>query len=234
MALFSHLLDLFFPPLCAGCGDVLQNAGEVVCARCCKSFPYTEHPTRADNRVSGLFTDIPKVSQAAALCVYEPESPFYQVIHNMKYHRRPEVGVWLGRNAATRFLEQNQHWFEGIDLIVPVPLHKRRLKSRRYNQSELIADGISQVTGIPVDTNHLMRIVDNPTQTQRTPAERKLNTQGIFLLHNPDDFKNRHLLLVDDIITTGSTLRSAVSQLTPVRGLTVSVLTMGMAGDMKY
>jgi len=136
----------------------------------------------------------------------------------------------LGKLAAESFISQNPGWFSSVDIIIPVPLHKKRLRQRTYNQSELIAEGISRVTHIPLDTSHLLRIIDNPTQTQRTPEERRLNTQGIFSLSNPNSLSGKHVLLVDDIVTTGATLRSCCSVLTPVRNLHISIFTLGTAG----
>lgn len=230
MRLFNYLLDLFFPPLCTGCGEVLDDARSVICDDCRKLLPMTEHATHPDNRLSGLFSDIRKVQWTAAFCYYKKDSMFYRLIHNLKYHNRPQTGVWLGRIAAEHFLSQNPKWFEGINIIIPIPLHKKRLYQRRYNQAELIATGISAITGIPIDINHLIRIVNNPTQTMRSAKERKQNTHDIFALVHADELKDKHILLVDDIVTTGATMRSAISVLTPVRGLTISILTMGEAG----
>lgn len=228
---FRYLLDLLFPPVCAGCGEVLNEAKAIVCDQCRSTLPTTEHALYADNKVSGLFTDITKVKKSAAFCHYQKGSGFYNIIHNLKYHNLPQIGVWLGRTAAEHFLSIQPEWFSDIDFIVPIPLHKKRIRQRLYNQSELIADGISYVTGIPTDTTHLIRTIDNPTQTKRSAQQRRFNTEGIFTLLHSEDFKGKHILLVDDIVTTGATLRSAISVLTPVRGLSVSILTMGGAGN---
>ena len=208
----------------------MEDAALVVCPECCRSLPLTEHASHKDNKVSGLFTDISKVEKAAAFCHYDHDTAFYRIIHAMKYFRQPQVGVWLGREAARHFMSENPQWFSGIDMIVPIPLHKKRLRQRLYNQSELIAEGVSKETGIAVDTRHLLRVVNNPTQTQRTTDERRANTEGIFDLKKGEELRGKHILLIDDIVTTGSTLRSAISVLTPVRGLRVSILTMGEAG----
>ncbi len=231
MKLLRSLLDLFFPPLCPGCSCVLEEADHVVCGQCAKSMPFTEHASHKDNKVSGLFTNISKVQRSAALCFYDPDTVFHKLVHALKYHNQPAVGMWLGRQAALRFRNENPHWFDGIDLILPVPLHRKRLGRRRYNQSVLIADGISEITGIPVDTAHLLRKVNNATQTLKSAEERRQNTQDIFSLLHPEQLKNKHVLLVDDVITTGSTMRSCINLLTPVRGLRISILAMGMAGE---
>ena len=227
---FIYILDLFYPPLCPGCGNVLEDAALVVCQECRNSLPLTEHAVYPDNKVSGLFTDINKVEKAAAFCHYDHDTAFYRMIHALKYYRQPQIGVWLGKEAARHLMSGNPQWFSGIDVIVPIPLQKKRLRQRRYNQSELIAEGICKETGIAVDTRHLLRVVNNPTQTQRTTDERRANTEGIFALRYGEELRGKHILLVDDIVTTGSTLRSALSVLTPVRGLHVSILTMGEAG----
>ena len=228
---FRYLLDLLFPPLCAGCREVMDDANIAVCDKCKASLPITEHATHHDNKVSGLFTDIPKVIHAAAFCHFDHENAIYNIIHAIKYHNRPDAATWIGTQAARHFQEKNPQWFMGIDLIFPIPLHRKRLGKRTYNQAELIAKGISLVTGIPVDTCHLLRRVNNKTQTLLSPQQRKRNTEGIFYLSHAEELRGKHVLLVDDIITTGATMRSAVSILTPVRGLTISILTMGMAGN---
>lgn len=205
-----------------------------VCSSCLSSLPLTEHATHNDNKASGLFTDLKKVVKTAAYCFYDHESYFYQMIHALKYYNQPQVGVVLGRQMAEHFINEKPTWFEGIDLIIPVPLHKKRMAKRGYNQSEMIADGISQVTGIPIDTKHLLRAVNNPSQTQKNTEERKKNTEGIFELTNAQDLKGKHILLVDDIITTGATLHSCCTKLNSIRGLTISIITLGIAGQRHY
>lgn len=229
MKILRYLLDLFYPPLCAGCGEVLEGKQEQICSACLTSLPLTEHAIYSDNKVSGLFVDFDKVVKAAAFCYYNNESGFYQMIHALKYYNQPQVGVLLGRKTAECFIKQNPNWFAGIDFIIPVPLHRKRLASRGYNQSEMIAEGISQIAGIPIDVKHLLRTINNPSQTQRSAEERKQNAEGIFSLVNSAELHNKHILLVDDIVTTGATLRSCCKVLKSVRGLKISIISLGMA-----
>ena len=222
----NSLRELFFPSVCCVCGVYTGNNNQPVCSQCLKSLPVTEHAVHNDNKVAGLFTDIKKVRRAASYCYYDHETAIYDIVHNLKYHNMPQLGEWIGERAARHFMSKNPDWFGSIDYIIPIPLHAHRLKHRRYNQSELIADGISKATGIEVDTRHLLRKTDNTSQTLLTTEQRRQNTQDIFEVRNGNELRNKKILLVDDIITTGSTMRSAILQLTPVRGLQITVFSV--------
>jgi len=174
------------------------------------------------------------LDRAAAFVFFEKEHPIQDVIHKMKYADQPMIGYQLGRQAAMEF--QYADFFDEIDVIVPLPLHKNRLRQRGYNQSEYIARGISDVTGIPVDTTHVTRVKDTPQQAkikangERKTADvtelRKANVENAFAVNHPEQMYHKHILLVDDLITTGATVKSCLKAMRRFRGASFSVFAL--------
>ena len=164
------------------------------------------------------------LDHTAAFLFFEKDHPIQEVVHRMKYADQPLIGYHLGRQAAMEF--QYADFFEGIDLIVPMPLHPNRLRSRGYNQSEFIARGISDVTGIPVDTTHVTRVKDTPKQALQSGEGRKTNVENAFAVNHPEQLYHTHILLVDDLITTGETMRSCLKAMKRFRGATFSVFAL--------
>jgi len=174
------------------------------------------------------------LDRAAAFVFFEKEHPIQDVIHKMKYADQPMIGYQLGRQAAMEF--QYADFFDEIDVIVPLPLHKNRLRQRGYNQSEYIARGISDVTGIPVDTTHVTRVKDTPQQAkikangERKTADvtelRKANVEDAFAVNHPEQMYHKHILLVDDLITTGATVKSCLKAMRRFRGASFSVFAL--------
>ncbi len=224
------ILDLLYPHLCIGCGAGLADRTVVLCESCVASLPRTEHATHRDNRVEQMFADIPlahSLVRGGAFAYYEYESLYREMIHAFKYRAQPQIGIHLARLAAIEFAAAG--FFDEIDYLVPVPLHKKRLGRRTYNQSELICEGLQQVTNIAIDTTHLYRKVDNATQTQKSKEERIQNTQGIFVVRSKEDWRGKHIMLVDDVLTTGATMRACMEAMKGIRGLRVSVFALGVA-----
>jgi len=174
------------------------------------------------------------LDRAVAFVFFEKEHPIQDVIHKMKYADQPMIGYQLGRQAAMEF--QYADFFDEIDVIVPLPLHKNRLRQRGYNQSEYIARGISDVTGIPVDTTHVTRVKDTPQQAkikangERKTADvtelRKANVENAFAVNHPEQMYHKHILLVDDLITTGATVKSCLKAMRRFRGASFSVFAL--------
>jgi ComF family protein len=164
------------------------------------------------------------LDRAAAFLFFEKDHPVQDLIHRMKYADQPMIGYQLGREAAMEF--QCADFFDEIDIIVPIPLHPKRLRERGYNQSEYIARGISDVTGIPVDTTHVERIRNTPKQALQSGDERKQNVADAFAVNHPEQLYHKHILLVDDLITTGETARSCLRAMRLFRGATVSVFAL--------
>ena len=205
-----------------------------ICGTCLRFLPRTEQAEHPQNEtmmaVLGQPSDIVRaakvmhLSRAAAFLFYEKDSPVQGLVHKMKYADQPEAGMQLARQAAMEF--QYAGFWDGIDLIVPMPLHPKRLRSRGYNQSEYIAHGISEVTGIPVDTTHVLRVKDTPKQALQSGEDRKRNVEDAFAVIRPEQLYHRHILLVDDLVTTGETARACLRAMRSIRGATFSVFAL--------
>lgn len=167
------------------------------------------------------------LERATSFFFYRKGSDFRQVLHQLKYGGQKEIGAIMGRYMASEL--QASDFFHGVDVIIPIPLHKKKQQIRGYNQSEWISRGIMAVTGIPVDTEAIIRRKNTETQTQKSALERWENVDGIFELHRSEHLAGKHILIVDDVLTTGATTVACASRLAEIEGVRISVLTLAMA-----
>lgn len=212
----------------------MGEQGDVICPDCIRRLPRTEQAQIRENSTEmTLWGEVKScaaakrvmhLDRAAAYLFFEKEHPVREAVHKMKYAERPEIGFMLGRQAALEF--QYTDFFDGIELIIPMPLHPKRMRERGYNQSEYIARGISAATGIPVDTTHVTRIKDTPKQALQDAEGRKTNVANAFAVNHPEQLYRKHILLVDDLITTGETMRSCLKAMKKFRGATFSVFAL--------
>ena len=226
--IFTILRDLLFPQLCAACGSRLGIGEKVLCVNCLRTFPktfYWQQPL--DNEMARLLWGKFPVERCAALYFYQPETPLANAIHSLKYNRLREVGVMFGRLMAEEM--QPYGFFDGIDAIVPMPLTKGRETDRGYNQAEAIASGISEVVSLPIWTDVVERVLFRKSQTRVSLSERFKNVENAFRLVDGQRLKDRHILIVDDILTMGATVSSCASETNGVEGLRISVATIGFA-----
>lgn len=172
-----------------------------------------------------LFWGLAPVDRAAALFFYEPHSEAAQLLYDLKYANRPDIGEDLGRMMAEEM--RMAGFFDGIDAIIPVPLSSRRMRQRGYNQSERLAHGIHEVTGIPVMTKAISRRYFKKSQTTLMRHQRQENVTDVFTLRETESLEGKHVLLIDDVCTTGATLISCANALQSIPSLCVSVLTLG-------
>ena len=184
---------------------------------------------KTDNPIEKLFWGILPVERVASYIHYSKESPYNNLIHRMKYSDRPEIGERMAETAANELMKQG--FFTGIDIIVPLPLSKKKKRQRGYNQCDYIAKGISKATGITVDSNSVIRHIANATQTHKHRDERWKNVENIFSVTDAAALSGKHILLVDDVLTTGATLTSCGSAiLTAVPDAKISIFTLACAG----
>ena len=223
---WSRFLDFISPRLCVVCGRRLSPTERSLCAVCQLHLPRTGFQfSPDDNPMAQLFWHLVPVERAAAFIYYQSHSEMARMVYELKYRNSPDVGEDLERLMATDM--QLAHFFDGIDLLVPVPLTNKRLRQRGYNQSEMLAQGVSDVTHLPVVPKALKRQVFRESQTHLSRHERQENVDGIFVVADAKTLKGRHVLLIDDVCTTGATLMSCAQALAPIEGIRISVLTLG-------
>ena len=195
-------------------------------------MPRTEQDILRENSTETTFTDgmserkqAMRLERAAAYLFYEKDHPIQRVIHRMKYADQPELGFWMARQAVLDW-QGDTDFFDDIDLIIPMPLHPKRLRERGYNQSEYIARGLSEITGIPIDTTHVTRVRNTPKQALQNGDERRTNVADAFAVNQPEQLYNKHILLVDDLITTGETMKACLKAMKRFRGAKFSVFAL--------
>lgn len=228
----QSLRSTFLPRFCCVCGKRLRSNEEHTCVQCLLKLPLTRIKGQRNNIIERIMWDDMVMTQRAnSYLYYYPQTNTCNLFFDFKYHNRPDIAVAYGKLMAEDLMDTG--FFDGIDLLVPIPLSKRRFKQRGYNQSERLAYGVSLVTGIPIDTKSVIRAADNPTQTHLQTYERQENVKDIFRVVNAADIRGKHLLLIDDMITTGSTLKACARSLILAAGVKVSVLTLGTSAKNK-
>ncbi|RHJ86521.1 ComF family protein [Parabacteroides sp. AM08-6] len=226
MTILNDLLSLFFPRLCMLCKLPLTKGEEHICLHCLCHLPYTRFSDNENNPVSFLFRGKVAINKASALLYYEKGGHVQRLIHSLKYYDNKELAFYMGRMAAL-YLQKNG-LFESVDVLIPVPLHPDKQRKRGYNQSEWIAKGIHSVLNIPVDTLSVRRLKKTETQTNKMIYERWKNVQDIFSLVQDKEIQGKHVLLIDDVITTGSTLGSCAEKLLTISRIKVSILSLAI------
>lgn len=226
--IWKDIVDTIFPRFCCVCGRRLTPGEETTCITCLDHLPLTRLKGKRGNVVERLFWDEKICARRAnSFIYYEPESPYSHIFFKFKYHNQPELAVAFGRMMAQDLADTN--FFDDIDMMVPVPLSKARQKERGYNQSERLAHGVSKIAQLPIEEKAIQRVVDNPTQTQLHTSERTENVKNIFQLTHPELVKGKHILIIDDTITTGSTIRSCAHELVKAGNVNISILSLGIS-----
>jgi len=225
--LWDDFISLLFPRLCYACGNHLLRNEHLICTECFVVIPRTGYHTVEDNPVAQLFWGRCKIEKAAAFSYYNKGSRIRKLIHNLKYKGIKEIGYELGRMYG---LSLNDSGFiNDVDLIIPVPLHPSKKRIRGFNQSETISMGIADSTHLPLDIKSLTRKMVSATQTKRSRYDRWTNVDGIFQVIDAQAIAEKHILLVDDVITTGSTIESCTNELLKIQGVRVSVVALAFA-----
>ncbi|MBU6177128.1 MAG: ComF family protein [Bacteroidetes bacterium] len=196
---------LFFPHHCAGCGTDRLDKQTEICLRCLHRLPLTHFTAQPDNPVEKIFWGRTHVQAATSLFFYSQDSTMQSLLHELKYRGNQALGIQLGSLLGTAL--KNTSRFP-VDVLVPVPLHPSKEKSRGFNQATLICQGIAAVTGLPVCTTLLRRNAQRSTQTKKDRAARWENMQGIFEATPFNEVPYKNILLIDDVITTGATLEA--------------------------
>lgn len=228
ISFWRRLLDLIAPRLCVVCRHRLSVTEEIICSKCNFHLPRTEfHLNAYDNEMARLFwTQIP-IQRATAFFYYEPHAETANIIYELKYKNRPEIGCTVGRMLAREILSSG--FFDGIDGIVPVPLAKKRLRQRGYNQSEEIARGVAAISDLPIFDQAVRRLFFEGSQTSKGRWDRNANVENVFQLVHADTIRGKHILLIDDVVTTGATIIACAKELCKAGGVRISILSLGLA-----
>lgn len=225
---FLHrVFDLIAPRYCCICNGRLAPEEDTICLSCNLHLPRTSYLDQPyGNDLAKVFWGrVQHIEKATALMFHYAGSESAYPIYNLKYHHRPEVGISLGRILGLEMIHSG--FTEGIDCIIPVPLSRNRQSERGYNQSELIAQGISEVCHLQVKNHILSRRSFHGSQTSHDRWERNANVEHAFMLTNGDKIRNSHVLLVDDIVTTGATMCACAALLDQIEGIKISVASIG-------
>ncbi len=226
ISFWARLLDLISPRLCVVCGNRLAVTEETLCSKCYLHLPRTDFGHDLyENVMAKLFWGQMAIEKATALFYYEPHAETAQILYEMKYKNHPEIGVVMGRMMAKELMRNGL--FEGIDAIVPVPLARKRERQRGYNQSLELARGVSEVTGLPIANEVVRRTKFVGSQTQRGRWERNENVENVFELVDSDSISGKHLLLIDDVVTTGATIIACAQEMRKASNVKFSVLALG-------
>lgn len=223
---FTHL---FFPRVCAACQTDLMQGERVLCSSCFYKLPLTRFWEDPQNPVAQTFWGRVNIENASAYFFFAKGSKYRPLLHDLKYKGKYEVGVFLGE-AFGQVLAKEPVYGE-LDLIVPVPLHPKKQRLRGYNQAEAIARGLGRGLEVDVLSHVLIRTEFTETQTKKTRVERVKNVQNAFSIADAKKLENKHVLLVDDVITTGATMEVCATQLLAIEGCRVSVCALAYAGS---
>ena len=227
ISFWSRLLDLISPRLCVVCGNRLAVTEETLCSKCYLHLPRTDFANDLyENMMAKLFWGQIKLEKATALFYYEPHAETAQILYELKYKNHPEIGVVMGRMMAKELMKSGL--FEDIDALVPVPLAKKREHERGYNQSLELAKGVCEVTGLPIANLVIRRTKFVGSQTKRGRWERNENVEHVFELVD-DNISDQHLLLIDDVVTTGATVIACAKEMQKASNVKISVLALGFA-----
>ena len=220
----NSLLNLVFPRLCVCCSNVLMEGEENICLTCLYTLPRVSRIDYSDNKIMDLFLGRVRLEKAFSCCNFEKQTSVQNILHHIKYKGKDNLARQIGEIMASELTD----FFSGIDAIVPVPLHPKKQKRRGYNQAEEIAKGIQMATGLPVFPKLLVRTRFNETQTHKNKQQRWENTQGLFSLEPNEGFEGKHLLLIDDVLTTGSTAIACLKELQKIPNVRLSFLSLAV------
>lgn len=225
--MLTNLLNLFFPKVCYACLSCLNDFEQDVCTSCRHDLPVTNFHNNGDTHVLDVFYGRSKIENATALLYFEKKGIVQQLIHNLKYRNHERVGEFLGSwlGEELKSLDGYRH----IDAVIPVPLHKNKLKKRGYNQVDKFAQEIAHALNVKYINNVLTKITNTSSQVNKKRLSRWYSKGEQFALQNGEELSNKHILLVDDIITTGATIEACIQVLQKAKNVKISVASMAIA-----
>ena len=226
----SDFMDLLYPSICPGCNEAEKPEESLFCVSCTFRLPYSKTLQNPyENELIKKFDPSFNINHAIALYTMDNRSIIEQLIRQIKYHHRRFLGTEVGEIFGRELMRRNL--FNDVNLLLPVPLHKKKLHKRGYNQSLMICEGLSTVLHIPIDNKSIKRIKHTKTQTAMSKLNRTKNMANSFELNSEKNLIHKHVCIVDDVITTGSTITACIDQMKDIPGIQFSVLCIGLPID---
>jgi ComF family protein len=214
MNFLKGAFQLLYPHTCTGCGSDLVFSNQLLCLRCIAKLPHTSFALFTGNPVEKIFNGRLQINAAHSEFFFSKNTLIQRLIHQLKYRNNRSIGIYLGELTGETLLKSNR--FSGIDCLIPLPLYPEKEFRRGYNQAEVLCNGISNVTMIPVMKNNVVRNKATETQTRKHRSERWENVSGSFQVREPEKLLNKNVLLIDDVLTTGATLEACGSVISPL------------------
>lgn len=224
MNFLKDIFNIFFPEVCLCCHEHLVNHETTICLTCRHDLPLTNFSFEEDNLVEKSFYGRIHIEKATALFYFLKKGKVQQLIHELKYNNQQQVGTFVGNWLGYEMLESNR--FNNIDYIISVPLHPKKLKLRGYNQVTTFGESLGKSLNVNYSEKILTKISSTKTQTKKLRLDRWKNVQELFVLQKNHKLENKHILLIDDIITTGATLEACCNAFANIKGLKISIACM--------
>lgn len=227
-SIIERIIDTILPRPCVVCGRRLDIDDDVICAICDLNMPRTAfYRDPKTNLMAQQFYEKLDTERCAALFYFRSHADISRTIYAMKYGGRDDIAVFLGHATAQEVMASG--FFDGIDVLLPVPLSRQKQRQRGYNQSERIAQGIAEETGLPIATGAVVRTKNTKTQTHLNSMQRIDNVKDAFALADPTDIRGRHVLIVDDVVTSGATVTACAKAAMQAGNVRISVLSVGFS-----
>ena len=226
LPILTDIISLFYPSYCYVCGNPLTKIEKLFCTDCLFNLPLTNNHLYKENATTELFYGRANIKYATSLFTYNKGSKYKNLLYELKYDDKTEIGFELGRFLGIAIKESP--YIKNIDFIVPVPLHPKKMKIRGYNQSTWIAKGIADILKVKIDEKTLIRNTHTKTQTKKNRIERWENVKSVFDIKS-ELFEEKHILLVDDVITTGATIEACINAINDSCNTKITVATLAIA-----
>ena len=226
-SLLSDFLHLIYPHNCEGCGSDTLNQDSFLCAKCLYQLPHTGFIEKADNPLERKLYGRLNVQHAGAGFYFSKDGLLQHLVAQLKYKNNKEMGLYLGKLLGYQLMDCKR--FDDVEILIPLPLNRKKENKRGYNQSEIICQGIASVWNRPIVTDAISRVINTDTQTKKNRSDRWENVDGVFEVTNAEKFIGKHIALLDDIITTGASIDACGNKLLKVSGVKLSVISVGYA-----
>jgi ComF family protein len=225
--LIQDLFFTIFPDLCLACDRLPKSNEASFCVECLYRMPYTDHFYIKNNKVTNHFKGRISIKHGAAILSFKEGGMVQNMLHKFKYKRRKEIGEIMGKIGAARFLHSKM--FDKPDIIIPVPVHIKKIKRRGYNQSSIFGRSLGVALDVPFSDDVIVKTLETESQTGKSRTDRVKNVAEVFTIRNAEVLKGCHVLVVDDVITTGATLEACCTKVLEAGASSISILSIAIA-----